>query len=201
MTLMLKTTPGYRLNEYKLVIPLPDALQQKISAIRTEFGENYSYKPDQGRVHITLVMFSQLEMMEDKIKQRLKSISMGEAPFKIELRDYGDYPSHTIYINIATREPVKKLMRSVREIQNILRTDKEHKAHFLQDPVLSIARKLKPWQYEKAWLEYSHRQFTGRFIADALLLLKRPEGSIPWQIVERMELQNLPVIIRQGGLF
>ena len=198
---MLKTTPGYRLNEYKLVIPLPDALQQKISGIRTEFGQHFSYKPDQGRVHISLVMFSQLEMMEDKITQRLKSISMGEAPFKVELRDYGSYPSHTIFIKIATREPLKKLMRSVRDIQNILRTDKQHKAHFLQDPVISIARKLKPWQYEKAWLEYSHRQFTGRFIADALLLLKRPEGSIPWQIVERMELQNLPIITKQGGLF
>ena len=198
---MLKTTPGYRLNEYKLVIPLPDALQQKISGIRTEFGQHFSYKPDQGRVHISLVMFSQLEMMEDKITQRLKSISMGEAPFKVELRDYGSYPSHTIFIKIATREPLKKLMRSVRDIQNILRTDKQHKAHFLQDPVISIARKLKPWQYEKAWLEYSHRQFTGRFIADALLLLKRAEGSIPWHIVERMELQNLPVITKQGGLF
>jgi len=198
---MLKTTPGYRLNEYKLVIPLPDALQQKISGIRTEFGQHFSYKPDQGRVHISLVMFSQLEMMEDKITQRLKSISMGEAPFKVELRDYGSYPSHTIFIKIATREPLKKLMRSVRDIQNILRTDKQHKAHFFQEPVISIARKLKPWQYEKAWLEYSHRQFTGRFIADALLLLKRAEGSIPWQIVERMELQNLPVITKQGGLF
>ena len=198
---MLKTTPGYRLNEYKLVIPLPDALQQKISGIRTEFGQHFSYKPDQGRIHISLVMFSQLEMMEDKITQRLKSISMGEAPFKVELRDYGSYPSHTIFIKIATREPLKKLMRSVRDIQNILRTDKQHKAHFLQDPVISIARKLKPWQYEKAWQEYSHRQFTGRFIADALLLLKRPEDSIPWQIVERMELQNLPIIKKQGGLF
>ena len=198
---MLPSVPGYRLNEYKLVIPLPDALQQKISGIRTEFGQHYSFKPDLGRVHITLVMFSQLEMMEDKIKQRLKSISMGEVPFKIELKDYGAFPSHTIYIKITTREPLKKLMRSVRDIQNILRTDKQHKAHFLQDPVISIARKLKPWQYEKAWLEYSHRQFTGRFIADALLLLKRAEGSIPWQIVERMELQNLPVITKQGGLF
>jgi len=60
---MLKTTPGYRLNEYKLVIPLPDALQQKVIAIRTEFGEKYSYKPDTGRAHVILVMFSQLEMM------------------------------------------------------------------------------------------------------------------------------------------
>ena len=198
---MLKTTPGYRLNEYKLVIPLPDALQQKIIALRTEFGEKYSYKPDTGRAHVILVMFSQLEMMEDKIRQKLRTITMGEAPFKIELKDFGTYPSHSIFVNIATREPVKKLIHSVRDIQSILRTDKEHKAHFLQEPMIVIGRKLKPWQYEKAWIEYSQRQFTGRFIADAVLLLKRAEGTIPWQIVERMELQNLPVVTRQGGLF
>ena len=198
---MLKTTPGYRLNEYKLVIPLPDALQQKVIAIRTDFGEKYSYKPDTGRAHVILVMFSQLEMMEDKIRQKLRTITMGEAPFKIELKDFGTYPSHSIFVNIATREPVKKLIRSVRDIQSILRTDKEHKAHFLQEPMIVIGRKLKPWQYEKAWLEYSQRQFTGRFIADAVLLLKRAENTIPWQIVERMELQNLPVVTRQGGLF
>jgi len=198
---MLKTTPGYRLNEYKLVIPLPDALQQKIIAVRTEFGEKYSYKPDTGRAHVILIMFSQLEMMEDKIRQKLRTITMGEAPFKIELKDFGTYPSHTVFVNIATREPVKKLIRSIRDIQSILRTDKEHKAHFLQEPMIVVGRKLKPWQYEKAWLEYSQRQFTGRFIADAVLLLKRAEGTIPWQIVERMELQNLPVVTRQGGLF
>ena len=198
---MLKTTPGYRLNEYKLVIPLPDALQQKVIAIRTEFGEKYSYKPDTGRAHVILVMFSQLEMMEDKIRQKLRTITMGEAPFKIELKDFGTYPSHSIFVNIATREPVKKLIRSVRDIQSILRTDKEHKVHFLQEPMIVVGRKLKPWQYEKAWLEYSQRQFTGRFIADAVLLLKRAENTIPWQIVERMELQNLPVVTRQGGLF
>ena len=198
---MLKTTPGYRLNEYKLVIPLPDALQQKVIAVRTEFGEKYSYNPDKGRAHVILIMFSQLEMMEDKIRQRLRTITMGEAPFKIELKDFGSYPSHTIFVNIATREPVKKLIHSIRDIQSILRTDKEHKAHFLQEPMIVVGRKLKPWQYEKAWLEYSQRQFTGRFIAEAVLLLKRAEGTIPWQIVERMELQNLPVVTRQGGLF
>jgi 2'-5' RNA ligase len=198
---MLKTTPGYRLNEYKLVIPIPEVLQHKITAIRKDFGDSYSYKPDPGRAHITLVMFSQVEMMEDRIRQRLRSISMGEAPFKIELMNFGSYPSHTIFINVATKESIKKLMRSVKEIQHILRTDMEHKAHFLHDPMISIAGKLKPWQYEKGWLEYSQRHFTGRFIADGLLLLKRPEGSIPWQIVERMDLQNLPVITKQGGLF
>jgi hypothetical protein len=102
---------------------------------------------------------------------------------------------------VATKEPVKKLMRSVKEIQRLLRTDIEHKAHFLQDPMISVARKLKPWQYEKGWLEYSHRRFTGRCVADSMLLLKRAEGTSPWQIVQRFEFQNLPVQAKQQALF
>jgi 2'-5' RNA ligase len=199
--MMVLKTPGYTLNEYKLVIPLPDALEQKILGIRKDFGDQYQYRPDLHRPHLTLVMFSQLSMMEERIVQKLRSLSMVEAPFLMEMKDYGSFPSHTIFINVATKEPVKKLMRSVKEIQRLLRTDIEHKAHFLQDPMISVARKLKPWQYEKGWLEYSHRRFTGRCVADSMLLLKRAEGTSPWQIVQRFEFQNLPVQAKQQALF
>jgi 2'-5' RNA ligase len=199
--MMVLKTPGYTLNEYKLVIPLPEALEQKILGIRKDFGEQYQYRPDLHRPHLTLVMFSQLSMMEERIVQKLRYLSMGEAPFLMEMRDYGSFPAHTIFINVTTKDAVKRLMRSVKEIQRLLRTDMDHKAHFLQDPVISIARKLKPWQYEKGWLEYSHRRFTGRCVADSMLLLKRPEGTIPWQIVQRFEFQNLPVQSKQQALF
>ena len=43
--------------------------------------------------------------------------------------------------------------------------NKDNKPHFMNDPHLTVARKLLPWQYEKGWLDYSHRHFTGRFIA------------------------------------
>ena len=66
---------------------------------------------------------------------------------------------------------------------------------------MTIAHKLLPWQYEKGWLEYSHKHFTGRFIADSMLLLKRREGDRAWQIAERLEFRNLPVTTRQGELF
>jgi 2'-5' RNA ligase len=199
--MMTLKTPGYQLNEYKLVIPLSESLEHKIYALRKVFGDKFSYKADPGRPHLTLVMFSQLSMMEERIIQKLTSIAMGEAPFLFEMKDFGSFPAHTIYVNVTTKEPVKRLMRSVREIQKFLRADVDHKAHFLSDPVISIARKLKPWQYEKAWLEYSHWQFTGRCVADAMLLLKRPQGTIPWQIVQRLELQNLPVNSKQQALF
>ena len=65
----------------------------------------------------------------------------------------------------------------------------------------SIARKLKPWQYEKAWLEYANAHFTGCFIADSMLVLKRPAPGGNYQILKRFEFQNLPVATKQGSLF
>ena len=65
-----------------------------------------------------------------------------------------------------------------------------------------IARKLKPWQYEQGWLDFSNRQFTGRFIADSMLLLKRKAGEkSAFQVARRFDFMNLPVVTRQGNLF
>lgn len=82
-----------------------------------------------------------------------------------------------------------------------MKYDKDRKPHFIDEPMITIASRLQPWQYEQGWLEYSHRQFTGRFVADSMLLLKRRTGDRAWQIAERMEFKNLPVNIRQGELF
>jgi hypothetical protein len=108
-----------------------------------------------------------------------------------------------------------------------MKLDKEHKPYFVEEPNLLIARNLLPWQYEKAWLEYSNKHFTGRFIADGMLLLRRRHNDGPsdgphtrqhndgpsdkphtrlrsdkaWQIAERFAFQNLPVNTRQGELF
>ena len=53
--------------------------------------------------HIALVNFLALEMTEEKILQRLQTIAMGLVPFKIELKDYGNYPSHTIFVNVISK--------------------------------------------------------------------------------------------------
>ena len=82
-----------------------------------------------------------------------------------------------------------------------MKLNEENKPHFMLEPHITIGRKLKPWQYEKGWLEYSHKHFTGRFIADGMLLLKRPSGTHKYQVVQRFEFQNLPVTIKQGELF
>ncbi|HVM89505.1 MAG TPA: 2'-5' RNA ligase family protein [Puia sp.] len=193
---------GYRQNEYLLILSPHEELRKKIKTIKDEFYEKYKAPNARwGKPHVTLVKFSQLEMMEERIINRLKTVAMGFHPIKVELKDFGSYPAHTIYINVTTKEPIKNLVKEIKPWQKLLKLNDDHKPHFLDEPHLSISRKLKPWQYEEAWKEYSQKSFTGRFIADSMLLLKRQHGDLPYQIAGRFEFQNLPVSTRQGELF
>ncbi|GAB2830172.1 2'-5' RNA ligase family protein [Ferruginibacter profundus] len=200
---LTNTIPGYRVYEYLLVLNPHEELRNKIMAVKKEFYEKYQAETARwGKPHITLVNFVQYEMMEERIVNHLKTIAMGFHPVKIELKDYGSFPSHTIYINITSKVPVQSLVKQIRtETQRLMKLNDDNKPHFILEPHLTIARKLLPWQYEKGWLEYSHRHFTGRFIADAMLLLKRPVGELKYEIAKRFEFENLPVATKQGDLF
>jgi hypothetical protein len=177
--------------------------------------------------NLTILRFTQLALMEERIVQRLRTIAMGFCPFKVELKDFGSLPTHSIFIQVTSKLPIRALVKEVRDLQRLMKLDKEHKPYFVEEPNLLIARSLTPAQYEKAWLEYSHKNFTGRFIADGMLLLRRPHNDGPsdgpqtrqfdngpsdksqtrlrssraWQIAERFAFLNLPVNTRQGELF
>ena len=199
----IQLLPGYRVNEYLLVLRPPEELWNKIVKVKEGFAEAYRCAQARwGQPHITLVKFVQYEMMEARIVNRLKVVGMGQYPFKVELRDYGSFPSHSIYINVATKIPVQHLIKQVRsEGQRLMKLNDDNKPHFIMESHVTVARKLQPWQYEKAWLDYSNRQFTGRFIADSMLLLKRAQSEKAYQIVQRFTFQNLPVATIQGELF
>jgi 2'-5' RNA ligase len=189
-------------NEYLLILNPHEELRDRIQQIKKDFYNAYQAPSALGgKPQVTLVRFTQLALMEERIVQRLRAIAMGYCPFKVELKDFGSFPSHTIFINVTSKLPVRGLINEIKDIQRLMKPDREHKPHFIDEPYMPIARKLLPWQYEQGWLEYSNRSFTGRFIADGMLLLKRREGDMAWQIAERFAFQNLPVATRQGQLF
>ncbi|HEY9362329.1 MAG TPA: 2'-5' RNA ligase family protein, partial [Chitinophagaceae bacterium] len=109
------TLPGYRVYEYLLVLNPHEELRNKIMQVKKEFCEGYKAPTAKGgKPHITLANFVQYEMMEEKIINRLKAIAMGFPPFKVELKDFGSFPSHTIYINITSKIPVQALVKEIR---------------------------------------------------------------------------------------
>lgn len=197
------TIPGYRIYEYLLVISPHEELWNRIIKVKEQFSNEYRCEQAKwGKPHIPLANFLQYEMMEERLLNRLQMIAMGFHSIKVELRDYGSFPSHTIYINVVSKLPIQSLVKTIRtDAQRLMKLNKDNKPHFMLEPVITIARKLEPRQYEKGWLDYSHKHFTGRFIADGMLLLKRPLQDTKYQIVQRLAFQNLAVTTKQGELF
>lgn len=197
------TIPGYRIFEYLLVLNPHEELRTRILKVKQEFYDVYKASTAiGGKPYIALVNFLQYEMMEERLLNRLKIVAMGFHPIKVELKDFGSFPGHTIYINVVSKVPVQTLVKEVRkETQRLMKLNDDNKPHFILEPHLTIARKLLPWQYEKSWLEYEKKNFTGRFIADGMLLLKRPLDEKKYQVIQRFEFQNLPVTTKQGELF
>lgn len=203
MKTIVNTIPGYRVYEYLLVLSPHEELWNRIIKVKEAFAAKYNSEHARwGKPHITLVNFVQYGLMEERIVHRLSTIAMGFPAFKVELKDFGSFPSHTIYINVTSKLPVQNLVKTIRsETQRLMKLNDDNKPHFILEPHLTIARKLLPWQYEKGWLEYSNKHFAGKFIADSMTLLKRPEGEMKYHTVRKFEFQNLPVLTKQGELF
>lgn len=197
------TIPGYRVFEYQLILAPHEALRNKIRDLRQEFNTAFKMETQsKGRCSILLCSFMQYEMMEERIRSRMHAIAMGTTPFKVELKDFASFPAHSIYIQVASRLPVQQLVKEIRQqSQKLLKLNEENKPHFILEPHLTLAARLKPWQYEKAWLEYSQKHFSGKFIADSMILLRRPVGEFQYQIREKFNFENMPVTTRQGSLF
>src|SRR6266540_248812 len=198
----LLVAPGYRVVDYLLVLQPHEELWNTIMEIKRTFAKDYECETAlYTKPHITLIRFRQIEMMETRIIQQLKNITLTLSPVKVELKEFGSFPSHTIYINITSKVPIVNMVKALRAPQKLMKLDKDNKPHFITEPHLTIARKLQPWQYEKSWLEFEHKHFHGRFIADHALLLKRREGNKAYQIATKFVFQNAQVETKQGELF
>jgi len=198
---LLIKMPGYREIEYSIILNPYEALREKIMKVRNNIHSKYN--PDiqlNSKPNIRLAKFFSFEMMEEKLINHLKMIAMGMPPFKANLKDYGSFPTHTLFINVSSKIPLQMLMKDLRTTRRLIKSPHQE-PYFANEFYIPLAIKLAPLQYEKIWQEYSHRQFTGSFIADSMLLLKRKTGEKNYQVAARFEFMNLPVSVRQGELF
>lgn len=210
----MKTAKNYnpaefKHNEYLIVLTPNEHTSDQINSVKNEFSEKFKTSLVYYTPQIIIVKFIQLEMIEKRLLNDLKNVSDCYKSFLIKLKDYGSFPSHTIFINIESQLQVRNLVTQLKFVQRLLNLDKENKAHFLDHFYLSVATKLLPWQFEKAWPEYSKAHFAGSFMVDGFKILKReverltdhfqPKGS--YKFLKRFQFMNSPVITAQGELF
>jgi 2'-5' RNA ligase len=196
------TLPGYKICEYMLILNPPEALINRIAEVKEAFYKAYKIESTPSKPNLLLATFKQYALMEERIVRHLGMIAMGHYPFKVELKDFGSFPSHTIFAAVTSKVPIQGLVKKIRTAtQSLMKLNDDNKPYFGMEPHFTIAQKLKPWQYEKGWLEYSHKHFKGMFIANEMVLLKRNEGDKSWTVAKRFTFQNLPVSTKQGELF
>lgn len=189
--------------DYLLLIEPNQDLTDRIRNEKQYFFKQYG-APEavRGKPHLTLINFVQYEGMEERICKLLRGKALEWAPFFIELSGFGSFPSHTIYMNVVTRSGLQSLVKSIRtDGQALMKTDKQNKAHFILSPHVTIARRLKPWQYEEGWKEYQNKDFSGKFMAREMTLLRR-FGKNPYELVERFQFNGRgPRLSQQTSMF
>jgi 2'-5' RNA ligase len=192
-----------KINEYLLVAQPHEDLYNNIMQLKQAFAEKYDCplalytKP-----HITLVNFVQWHMQERKVLERLQSLIAGFTPFQIKLDGFGSLPTHSIYLNVQTKNDVVEMVKGLKNLQALLTLSKDSKPHFITEPHLTIARKLLPWQYEKAWLEYSHTPFAASFMVKEILLLRKEVDTKKYYHIATFPLlSKSPALTAQGILF
>jgi 2'-5' RNA ligase len=193
--------PGLHVYEYLLVIDIPAALRERIEEQRAVLAEKYNIiQPQVGRPNVSLARFSAVKMKEERIIQRLQAIAQDEKPFVIDLQDFGSYPMHAIFIKIANQQRVLQLIKKLKQARRIMKTEKED-PYFLQDPNIVLAGRIQKENYIEAIKEYPHKKFSGRFLVNSFLLLKRAGDEKKYTLVKRFDFQSLPVSAGQGVLF
>lgn len=193
--------PGYRICEYRLIIPLSEALQQSMMQVRKDLHERYRIPlPFELKPSLTILHCHAYEGMEAKLLERMQQVATRSSAFKVELQNFAAYPSHTIYIHVATRSPFNELTKELKIVKSLTKVP-DHDPHFINEPHLLIAQKLKPFQFTRMWMDCEHTQFTGRFMASSMVLLKRSVTSNQYEEIRRFEFASLAQSVKQGTLF
>ena len=190
------------MNKYLLVIQPSEDVQEKMQTIKHDFAAQYEcpqaayLKPQ-----IAVLQFEHHEMAETRFVHRIKNLLAAAAPYKIDIDGFDSFPSHTIFFKIKTTNALSELAKQLKPVQPFIRADASNKPHFITEPTITLANKLLPWQYEKAWLAYSHTPFSASFMVNELVLLRRSEGKKGYQAVAYYPLLGKRVQMQQACLF
>lgn len=203
MTLINNLFKTVDIAQYIVVVQPPTHAYKCILDIKQQFAKTYNCpQAIKARPHILLLKFNQLAMQEVGMVQKLQKQIAKAKPFSIQLNGYGSQPTHSIYMQVQTKNKLQELTNSLKPLQSFLQLSKEHKPFFITEPYLTVAKKLLPWQYSNAWLEYSQQHFTCSFMVSELLLLKLNIKQQHFSIAATMQLLGKQEsIVQQVSLF
>ncbi len=181
--------PGHKINQYLLVLSLQPILRNNVLPIKEECYKAGQAKNDGwDEPYFTLATFNQYAMMESRIVSKLKATGMGQQPFTVMLKHGGSFAFHTIDMDVAKKEPVRQLVKAIRLQHECMALNPSSQPHFCDMSRTAIAQQLSKGQFDSQWPGYNKMTFDGEWLADSMLLFRRPAGTTAaYQLVEKIE--------------
>lgn len=163
-----------KLFEYLLLIPIDDSVSHKVKEIKHVFFTDFGCKNAPNQPHISLIDFMQYESSEFRITNCFEKFAQFVKPPNVELNGFGEFPKHTIYINIESAEPIRMIVREMRHRFNkLLRQNVAPRPVYVDRPHLTIARGMDEKQFQNAWQNWNDVSFEDSYVANEMLLIKR----------------------------
>ncbi|MEO8148479.1 MAG: 2'-5' RNA ligase family protein [Bacteroidia bacterium] len=156
--------------EYLLIISPSESVKKKIYDIKKDFGVKFkSNHALHSLAHISILGKRLKEEHENSFMKRIETVCKDYRPFEIKLNGFNGFPSHTIYTEVTKNDYLQHLHYDLLESLSL-------SSRMTFTPHLTIARQLKPNQFEAALPEYLSKSFHQSFVTESLLLMKR-EGE------------------------
>ena len=189
-------------NQYLLVLKPTEQVVEKINEVRFAIHEDYKTEIfPLSFPYLRLITFSGLKENETHIVNALENIARRLLPLQLILKDFGSFPTHTIYINVSSKVCLKEIVTRIKK-EGKLNPLAIEPPHYLDDFYIPIAIKLKLWQFEKLSLEYSRSNFSASCIINEIQLLKRDEGIGKFKSIANFPIKDLlKTVAQQGQLF
>ncbi|MBX6379236.1 MAG: hypothetical protein IRZ01_00950 [Thermoflavifilum aggregans] len=179
----------WQTKEYVLTAPVQGPLAERIHEERNAFSRNYRHPLLATDAQIWLIHFWQWETQEKRVMAYFSMLAAPQPSLLLEIDGFGFMPSHSIILKIRNASAVAELVKSFRPMQRMLKS-LASKPHFITEPYLLFASRLKPWQYEKSVPEYQQKSFAGRCVVQELSLWKKDDHQKAFRQIARFPLQT-----------
>jgi 2'-5' RNA ligase len=159
--------------------PLRSQLWELKEEMRDKWGSKASLNSP---AHITLHMpFELKENRERAVIEGLRELADGYKAFDVELDGYGAFPPKVIHLHVATNDALKRLQADVHSMMkrgfNVFNAT--HREGPFKPHITLAFRDLKKAVFEEAWSQLKEKEFSARWLADGITLL-RHDGKL-WQ--------------------
>lgn len=166
---------GSVVKEYLLVANPVAEVEQQVADEKKNFLNRYG-KPKgiATKPHIIIARFLAKEEMEETLFRWMYKVIGSHKSFTVSLNNYSGFPdAHSIYLRVQDHLPFKQLAKDLKVIDELVRANGLPKARLIANPHLVIAGGIDAGVYEKAMMEYAHKEFYAAFELNELVLLKR----------------------------